>query len=467
MSVTQNWSWIFSMNSSIYNQLRNLIFSKIVPLSSVTNYEDNVITLNFATLKTTLKLPNNQPDVIQINSPISGNIQPTNGVQVPFSGTVSALIDLTKVYIKGDGSDKNSSGKQGITWTNQLYLEKGVISKLTVSTGDKSTEDTLSSFFESEINSYVASSPNALNEMSAANLNPYFVPTYQKFITLTDDSNYSNPRMIQLVMVNNEEPPTADPHAAFDESTLLDFRKGANSVFAFDDYTLYDFIASTMEDSGKDIFDSISVSKNPAVLSAKATKSNYTFKLSSQIANDTLATKLNLTNAIIANIKYGTSFKIVNEDDGSQTLEINNNLTSSSTDFNLENPAVISILAAAATLTLVSPLHGLICNIMIQNIKAKIVETVYNVAMSGVFEKDVPIKQGDGKVAISFMDITLNEGLIISANISVSNSNSDEIKPLKVRMDSTEIKMPLTIDANIRSLSKILDELHSDLLARS
>lgn len=463
MSVTQNWSWIFSMNSSLYNQLRNLIYSKIVPANTITTYDDDVITLNFSTLRTVLTLSTDQQDVIQINAPINGNMQPTGGVQVPFSGTVTALIDLNKVYIQGDGSDDNASGEQGITWTNFLYLESGVISELAIHTGDSTTDATLTSFIQSEIDSYVSSSPHSLGQMSSSNLNPYFVPTYQKFITLTDSSNGSNPRMMQLVMVNNEDPPTADPHNALDQTSSLDFPDGANAVFAFNDYTIYDFMATQMEDSDDNIFDSISVSQNPAVLTAKGDKKSYAFTLSSQISNNAMATKLNMTNAIEANLKYATTFDIENEDDGSQALVINNDLSSSNVGININNPVIISLLTLQATLIALSPLHGVIYTSILMAIEQKIISVINKAAKKLEFEEDVPLQPGTGNVGVSFVDITLNGGVVISANMNVSASNEEVYKTPTLKVNSIGMEAPKTLNEGLKSLSTNLDKLHTEL----
>ncbi len=462
MSVTQNWSWIFSMNSSLYNQLRNLMYSKIVPPNTVTTYNGDVITLNFNPVRTTITLLTDQQDTILLSATVNGNIQPENGVQTSFSGTVSAQVDLDKLYIEGDGAQANTSGEPGITWTNYLYLESGVVSELTVDTGDSSTDALLTSFMQSNIDSYVASSPHSLGEMSSANLDPYFVPTYQKFITLTDAGNSSNPRMMQLVMVNSEAPPTADPHEALDSTSTLDFPEGSNAVFAFNDYTVFDFMATNME-ANDSMFTDISVSQNPAVLTAKGKKKSYSIKLTSQIANDSVATTLQMTNAMEANIGYGTTLEIVNESDGTQTLLVTNDLTSSKVGLNEDNAVVISLISVYAVLLALSPLHGIIFYSIMMAIEQRIISLINKAAKKLEFEEDVPIQQTNSKVGITFSDITLEDGVIISANITVSNSDSPEVNSPELKMKQTRVELPSPVNEGLKNLPDHLDTLHDSL----
>lgn len=477
MSVTQNWSWIFSMDSSLYNQLRTLIYSKIVPTSTVTTYGDDVITLNFNPLRTTLTLSTDQQDVIELTASINGNIQPNSGVQVSFNGTVTALIDLDKVYIKGDGSQANTDGEQGISWTNYLYLETGAVSGLTVDAGDDETNTMLTNFMQSNIETYVANSPHSLGETTSTNLDPYFVPTYQKFITLTDSSNDSNPRVIQLVMVNNEEPPTGDPHEAFEETATLDFPEDANAVFAFNDYTIFGFMATKMEANENNIFSDISVSQDPAVLTAKGKKKDYSLTLTSQIKDDAMSTELKMTNAIKASFTYDTSLAIENEDDGSQTLVVANDLSKSNTGINGDNATVIALQAVYYTLLVLSPLSGIIYYSVMKSIEQRIISMLNRTAGKLEFEDDISLKSGSGNVGVNFKDITMDEGIIISAKVSVSNTDSSQAKPLNTsdskrnkplgfRQIQNDIEVPKNISESFKNLSKNLDNLHDTLVAQ-
>jgi hypothetical protein len=162
-------------------------------------------------------------------------------------------------------------------------------------------------------------------------------------------------------MVNGAAPPTGDQHSEFENSALLTIPQGANSVAAFDDYTLYEYVALQMEDSSQGSnFSSINVTKDPAVLTATVEEGNWTGTLTSQIANNSFQSSIGLTNVNTANFSYTTTVKLINNSDGSQSIEIQNVLTKSSVSVNSSNPIVISAYAIYATLALLSPLYGII-----------------------------------------------------------------------------------------------------------
>jgi hypothetical protein len=96
------------------------------------------------------------------------------------------------------------------------------------------------------------------------------------------------------------------------------------------------------------------------VLTATVEEGNWTGTLTSQIANNSFQSSIGLTNVNTANFSYTTTVKLINNSDGSQSIEIQNVLTKSSVSVNSSNPIVISAYAIYATLALLSPLYGII-----------------------------------------------------------------------------------------------------------
>jgi hypothetical protein len=292
-----------------------------------------------------------------------------------------------------------------------LNLAPGVFSAPTVALtqGSSTAQSTLTSCFQAQLNAYVASSPNDLGTQTSPNLPQYFAPTYQKLITLTSDP--TDIRVLLLVMVNNDPPPTGDQHSAFESSQLLEIPEGSDSVIAFDDYTLYEYVASQMEASPNgSVFTSINVTQDPAVLTAKFDQGNYSGTLQSQIADDEIQASIDLSNTNNASFDYAMTVTLINNSDGTQSIEIKNDLTKSSVTVNMDNPVVISIMAILATLAVLSPLGGIILLTIVNVIEYYIVAAFLKAA--GKLEFDTT-KQLGGNA--EFQAIILNGGVVLDA----------------------------------------------------
>jgi hypothetical protein len=326
-----------------------------------------------------------------------------------------------------------------------------------LTSGSSNTQSVLTSFFQEQINDYVASSPNSLGTMTAQNLPQYFAPTYQKLITLTGGPN--DPRVLSLVMVNGDAPPTGDQNSDFENSPLLVIPAGANSVAAFDDYTLYEYVAQQMAASSQSPFDSITVSQDPAVLTATLDKGNFSGTLTSQIANNAIQTSFRLTNSNTANFSYATTVTLINNSDGSQSVEIKNDLTSSSVVVNQDSPVVISVYAIMAMLVLASPLAGAIFWAIVNTIEYYIRQMLTTLAHKLEFDTTKPTK---GKVEL--ISITLNGGVVLATDVPQipTDTMTTAVRPLP-RIVYASLPQPQTLQEGMRLFGKGVDAMHDNL----
>jgi len=413
MSATLDWSWVFVMDPTLYSQLKNYIFSNILP-TTIYNVQCNgntITQLMFNYTQSKVVVETTEVDALTLTSPIQGSITYSSGTQESFKGTVTLTVFLDNLFIAPCPSTVTFADADGATWTNCLNLAPGVFSAPTVALtqGSSTAQSTLTSCFQAQLNAYVASSPNDLGTQTSPNLPQYFAPTYQKLITLTSDP--TDIRVLLLVMVNNDPPPTGDQHSAFESSQLLEIPEGSDSVIAFDDYTLYEYVASQMEASPNgSVFTSINVTQDPAVLTAKFDQGNYSGTLQSQIADDEIQASIDLSNTNNASFDYAMTVTLINNSDGTQSIEIKNDLTKSSVTVNMDNPVVISIMAALATLAVLSPLGGIILLTIVNVIEYYIVAAFLKAA--GKLEFDTT-KQLGGNA--EFQAIILNGGVVLDA----------------------------------------------------
>ena len=446
------------MSSSLYRQLRNLIFSKIVP-STINNvpYEGDTITqLIFSTLQATVTVDTTQVDTLTLTSPIKGTLTYSDGTQDSFNGTVTLTVFLDNLFIAPCPSTVTYADGDGATWTNCLNVTQSAFSAPTVvlKSGSDTTQGVLTNFFQDQISAYVASSPNSLGTHTAQNLPQYFAPTLQKFITLT--SNPDDVRVLLLVMVNNDSPPTGDQHSAFESSELLAIPAGSDSVIAFDDYTLYDYIALQLGDSKfASLFTSIDVSQDPAVLTAKLKKKNYTGTLQSQIADDEFQSTIKLSNANIVTFSYVTTVTLINNADGTQAFELKNDNTKGNVAVNADNPVVISFIAIYAALAVFSPLHGLIFWTVINIIEYYIAQAFLRFGKALQFDKT---KETKGNV--EFQGVTLNGGIVLYVNFPQLPGGGSSAVSGTARVVHASLPEPANLDDGISYFIKGIDSMH-------
>jgi hypothetical protein len=458
MSATLDWSWVFVMDSSLYSQLRNFIFSNIVP-TSIYNIPCDGNTINqlmFSPAQSKVVVETTEVDALTLTSPIQGSITYSNGTQESFKGTVTLTVFLDYLFIAPCPSTATFADADGATWTNCLNLTPAAFSAPTVALtqGSSTAQSTLTSCFQDEINDYVASSPNSLGTQSSPNLPQYFAPTYQKFITLTSDP--TDVRVLLLVMVNNDPPPTGDQHSAFESSQLLEIPDGSDSVIAFDDYTLYEYVALQMEASPNgSVFTSINVSQDPAVLTAKFDANNYSGTLQSQINDDEIQTSIGLSNTNNASFAYATTVTLINNSDGTQSIEIKNDLTKSSVTVNMDNPVVISIMAALGTLAYLSPLGGIILLTVVSVIEYYIVQAFLKAAQAAEFDKT---KDLGGNA--EFQAITLDGGVVLYATFP--KLPTDTLKSA-AQIVHAPLPQPDNLNEGIGYLLRGIESLHDTL----
>jgi hypothetical protein len=414
MSATLDWSWVFVMDSTLYSQLRNFIFSNIIP-TTIYNIPCDGNTINqlmFSPAQAKVVVETTEVDALTLTSPIQGSITYSSGTQESFKGTLTLTVFLDNLFIAPCPSTVTYAQSDGATWTNCLNLTSAAFSAPTVALtqGSSTAQSTLTSCFQEQLDAYVASSPNSLGSNSSPNLPQYFAPTYQKLITLTSDP--TDIRVLLLVMVDNDPPPTGDQHSAFESSQLLEIPANSDSVIAFDDYTLYEYAAQQIEASPNGgVFTSINVSQDPAVFTAKLDAGHsYTGTLQSQINDDEFQTSIDLSNTNNADFSYATTVTLINNSDGTQSIEIKNDLTNSSVTVNMDNPVVISITAALATLAYLSPLHGVILATIVGVIEYYIVTGFLKAAGKLEFDTTKPLG-GNAE----FQAITLNGGVVLYA----------------------------------------------------
>ncbi|WP_299272469.1 hypothetical protein [uncultured Psychroserpens sp.] len=471
-TTTQNWSWVMNMNPTLYNQLRNVIFSNIIPQSiSGQEYDGSTIDLNFSTALTNIQVDSTEQDVLLINAPISGNTT-TNGIQSMFKGSVSLKVYLDSLFISPcSGATETNTNTDGASWSNCLSLNADALSApvVTLTTGTSSQGDMLTSWFQSSIDSYVASSPNQLGEATANNLNQYFAPTYIKFITLNWSSTTITPSVLMLVMVNDVPAPTGDQHSAFEASTLLSITAPSNCAIAFDDYTLYQFIASNIKDNddfGKYINSATATqgtNTDPATLIIKASKdtpfSCYTGSSETYIADNALKTNLNMSNANNVSFGYSALINLINNEDGSQTFELENDETSSSVTLNTDSPIVISIFSIAAYLAVAFPVLGGVCflgvwaaiNFSIQNTLLKIGKKL---EIDETKDVEDSFENENVTVTINYQSVTLDNGVILKANVVVVK-NATESAPVQYKIANA----PKDYDPSANGIGALINTL--------
>lgn len=463
MSATFDWSWVFVMDQSLYTQLRNTIYSKIVP-STINNvpYDGYTITqLIFSTLQTTVNVDPNNKDTLIIKAPIKGTLTTNStGNQDSFNGTVTLSVFLDYIFIAPCPGTVSFASDDGATWSNCMNITSASAfsaPSVALTQGSSNTQSVLTSFFQEQINDYVASSPNSLGTMTAQNLPQYFAPTYQQLITLTGGPN--DPRVLLLAMVNGDAPPTGDQNSDFENSPLLVIPTGADSVAAFDDYTLYEYVAQQMEASSKSPFDSITVSQDPAVLTAKLTKDNFSGTLTSQIANNAIQTSFRLTNSNTANFSYATTVTLINNSDGSQSVEIKNDLTNCSITVNQDSPVVITIYAIMGMLVLASPLAGAIFWAIVNTIEYYIRQMLTNLAHKVEFDTTKPTK---GKVEL--ISITLNGGVVLATDLSQipTDVTTTAVSP-SPQIVYAPLPQPQNLQEALSYFSKGVDAMHDNL----
>ena len=459
------------MTSPLYNQLRNLIYATIVP-PNIQNYlyDGYIINLSFQTLTTTLVVDMSQTNTLILTAPFNGNMAPADGsgIQDSFKGTVTVSVNLDDIWIAPCPSSITFDSAEA-TWNNCLNLQGGAVSApiVTLTTGSTDSAAILTSLFQSSINEYIASSPHSLGTIIAPNLDQYFAPTYQRFITLNDTGNTNDPRVVLLAMVNNAAQPTGDPNSAFEESSVLMVPSGSNSVFAFDDYTLYEFVAQQLQSGdGSNLFTSVTVSQNPAVLTGTISKKSYSGRLTSQIMDNAIVDNIYMTNAFKISLGYMATVKIIDNSDGTQTIEFSNALTASSVQVNWSNAVVISMQAIYASLLLVSPLRGIIFLTIMTTIPIIVTSLVGKGAKKLNFEKEKDITQpAQGNTSLTLQDILLNEGVVVYANVSIS-STSTSIGAGFTGIDIIEAPLatPKSLEDALAMASEGMDKLHATLV---
>ena len=446
------------MSPTLYNSLRSYIFGKIVPTITNVPYiyqgQNYTISCTFATARSSVAVSTTSADTLIITAPISGQVTTAGGNMSSFSGTATLNVFLDNLYIAPCATLASTSDDDGATWSNCLNVTAAAFSAPTVVlTQGQSNQGLLQSFFQSGIDAYVASSPNSLGTQTAENLPQYFAPTYQRFITLTSDP--TDLRVVLMCMVDNTPAPSEDPHSAFESTPLLSMPAGSNAVAAFNDYTLYEYVAQQIEGHDSQIAKA-SVSQNPAVLSAtfNIDKGPVSVEgaLQSQIvatygSNGAFQNVLSGSFAFDFKFTYYTTVALLENSDGGQTFLIENVEASQNVTVNQDSWVVISVWTLYGFLAAFSPLGGTIFWQIIQVIKNAIINGLLKVGSKLEFDLT---KTATGKV--EFTGVTLNGGVVLSMNISLLSA------PQSVRVDTVPLlRQPVDLNDGISQLASVLD----------
>ncbi len=457
MSVTQNWSTAMVMSPYLYNQMRNMIFSKIVP-STISNIEFGGVTissLSFKTVQTTITVSTSGPTqgLLLINAPFQGSLIDTNDNTQQFKGSVAINVDLNGVTMKPGPNSSTYLAESGTSWENYLYLTENALSipVVTLTQGSAATLSTLQSFFQTEVENYVESCPHSLGVRTAENLPAYFTPNYQAFTSLANGSNPNDPRVLQLAMVKGDDVPVPIiDNGALDSESLLNLPTGSNGAFAANDFTLLNYMADHLESQGK--FTSISVTQNPAVLTAKYEKKG-TNTITIQIDDNAFQISIRRSAAFNIEINYALSISVETNADGTQALVFENDLTKCNISVNTTSPIVISAMAIGAMLQLASPLHGMIWMSVMATIQYYVTSMVTKLANKGQFTKQS--KDTNGNIKIE--SLALDGGMVIYLNVpDINTGTSQFLMPAIVEKSTTQGQ---NLEASFRKLLDNMDAL--------